>query len=215
MKTTTILLLFASIILSLNSCIPTPPSGGINPTPQTDTTVIYREFSDSIAMTYFIRPTDPYLSSKQKDVSVDLDSNGIDDIFLSLYINEGMATAKVTPLNSCSILTKLDRGYDAFFNSNDIISNASYSMSSSPFYTIGANNLNPLGATLTASNKLLGFALLMADGIHYGWLNLTHTATFPATLGGIGIASPSLVKCKLNSMAFKIAPNTAIQAGKY
>ncbi len=196
-------------LMVLDGCVPTP-GGGVNPAPQTDSTVIFRSFTDSIAMAHY--NLNPYID---KSVNIDLDSNGTNDINVYIFSGEGMAVGVINPLNNCTLLTKLDRNYDAFYVANDFINNTGYAINPGNNYTIGLNNSNLMGANLSAYNKLLGFTLLLPDGVHYGWINISMTASYPPTIMGIGIAAPSTVKCKINSMAYKIASNTAIQAGKY
>jgi hypothetical protein len=198
-------------LLSLltTSCIPTTPGG--NPTPQNDTTVVYTEFSDSIAQIVF------YSNSPDNEETklIDLDANGTSDINLTWYIGVGFATCKIAPINTCSIITKnLQYSATDFFNLNDNISSANYIISSS-FYTTGPENgISITGGSFSYTDRLLGFTLNKPDGIHYGWMKVSYSATFPPPFGGF-VSAPSSVIFKINSMAYKKAPDTPIQAGVY
>lgn len=211
MKTTKLLFL-ATIVLLLNlfttSCIPTVPGGNPTPVPQTDTTVIYTTFSDSASQLIYQN----FIWDVNK--SVDLDGDGTYDIYLDWYINEGQSVCKIHPLAACNVLYNSRQPSTGYYNLNDTIDNRD-STNFFGFLPVGANSLSTLANTVTNNNKLAGFTLTKADGIHYGWMNVSITATYPITVGGIGISAASYAKFKINSMAYKIAPNTPILAGKY
>ena len=193
-------------IFFLPSCIPTLPVGG-NPTP-TDTTVVYTEFSDSL-----ICPDD------DNTLQVDLDADGVSDIHLSWFTNVGQAVCKIWPLTPCTILFHdVSFPFSQFLNANETIDgtvglgvkkdDGTVVDNLEEFFPIGANSYAV--GTVSTNNKLLGFTLTKGDGVHYGWMNVSITATYTVAVGG-----PSYAKFQINSMAYKKAPNTVILAGKH
>jgi hypothetical protein len=188
MKTTkTIFFAITIVLLSLfaTSCIPTVPGGNPTPTPQTDTSVVYKNPNVLVAL------FDNQLLIKD---TMDLDSNGINDISFEPYEGTpGYLTTTNHALNSMQIMSSL-------FNLNDTI-NATLNT-----FNFVAFSAQSDGTTTT----YVGFKLLQNDGYHYGWLQLKMEVKFYT------IFSPTTkIKTTLINYAYKIAPNTPIQAGKY
>ena len=187
MKTLKIILSLVSVImLSLfaTSCIPTAPVGG-NPTPQTDTSVIYR--NPNLVVAHF---------ENQIIImdTIDIDSNGIKDISFEPYEGTpGYLTTTSHSLNNTQVISSL-------FNLNDNINSSLTTYSIVPFSTQSD------GTTTT----YVGFKIQQNDGYHYGWLQLKMEAKFYTIF-----SPTTKIKTTLINYAYKKAPNTPILAGKY
>ena len=189
MKTTkTIFFAITVVLLSLlaTSCIPTTPVGGNpTPTPQADTSVVYKNPNVVVAL------FDNQLLIKD---TMDLDSNGINDISFEPYEGTpGYLTTTNHALNSMQIMSSL-------FNLNDII-NATLNT-----FNFVAFSAQSDGTTTT----YVGFKLLQNDGYHYGWLQLKMEVKFYTIF-----SPTTKIKTTLINYAYKKAPNTPIQAGVY
>ncbi len=194
MKTTkTFFLATTTLLLSLfaTSCIPTVPTGGNpTPTPQTDTTVVYRLVNWQVQ--------DNYVGD-----SIDLDSNNINDLRIdnaSFVTNTGVSN--IYSINGAELGRKDglfgDLSSQTFdFTSNDLINNSYFTES----------RLELISSIGSTKNYIIGFRLLQNDGFHYGWMNVKFT-----TSSNFGVYQ---LNTTLVNYAYKIAPNTPILAGKY
>lgn len=205
MKTTKTFFLAATVVLlSLftTSCIPTTPVGGNpTPTPQTDTSVVYR-LTNKVVVD-LNTTTNNYMG-----IPVDIDSNGTDDFHFDAYNgNYGYANTNIWSYDSTELASKNDTStsLNRFkFLVNDVIDNAYFSTNWIQFHT----NYNTSGS----QTAYAGFRLIKSDGYHYGWMQFKMDVVFDGF-------SPWFVahniKLTLINYAYKIAPNTPIQAGKY
>lgn len=194
MKTTkTIFFTILVVLLSLfaTSCIPNTPTGGNpTPTPQTDTSVVYRLVNWQVQ--------DNYVGD-----SIDLDNNNINDIRIdnaSFVTNTGVSN--IYSINGAELGRKDGLFGDLIsqtfaFTSNDPINNTY-------FIERRLELTSSIGST---KNYIIGFRLLQNDGFHYGWMNIKFT-----TSSNFGVYQ---LNTTLINYAYKIAPNTPIQAGKY
>ncbi len=180
---------FTSIFTT--SCIPTTPTGGNpTPTPQTDTTVVYRLVNWQVQ--------DNYVGD-----SIDLDSNNINDLRIdnaSFVTNTGVSN--VYSING----TELGRKDNLFgdlssqtfaFTSNDIINDTYFTES----------RLELISSIGNTKNYIIGFRILQSDGFHYGWMNVKFT-----TSNNFGVYK---LNTTIVNYAYKKAPNVPILANKY
>lgn len=180
----------ALLSLLVTSCIPTTPGGNPTPTPQTDTTVVYRLVNWQVQ--------DNYVGD-----SIDLDSNNINDLRIdnaSFVTNTGISN--IYSINGAELGRKDglfgDLSSQTFdFTSNDLINNSYFTDS----------RLELISSIGSTKNYIIGFRLLQNDGFHYGWMNVKFT-----TSSNFGVYQ---LNTTLVNYAYKIAPNTPIQAGKF
>lgn len=201
MKTTKIILALATVLLlSLfaTSCIPTTPTGGNpTPTPQTDTTVVYKLVNRVVV------DVNDNTNPNQNHISVDLDSNGVSDIDFSPFQAYGVAVTNIERIglneliSKSSVITADEYAYAA----NDTIQPSHFALTTIRF-----------GSRVSSKSVLVGFKLIQNDGPHYGWMKLNMDATFS---GAAPTNYPTIIKTTLVNYAFKKAPNTPILAGKY
>ena len=193
MKTTKTFFLAATVLLlSLfaTSCIPTVPGG--NPTPQTDTSVVYRAPNWLVQNNY-------------TGDSIDLDSNGVCDLRIdNASFVTNIAVTNIYSINNAELGRK-DSSFGSLsgdgynFLVNDLINEIYF-----------PDTRIEIGQTVNtgAKNALIGFRLLQSDGYHYGWMNVKLESTLLPF-------SPYDIKTTLINYAYKKAPNTPILAGKY
>lgn len=181
-------------------CIPNAPTGG-NPTPQTDTTVIYK-LINKVVVDY------NQSTFNSNGIPIDIDSNGVDDLHFDSYNgNYGYANTNIYSYTGTELAIKNDttmanNGFK--FNLNEVID--------TPYFTF--NRLifgtgNNAGGSQTV---YAGFRLTQNDGLHYGWMKFKMDVTFN---GLPPWAIANTIKLTIQSYAYKKAPNTPILAGKY
>jgi hypothetical protein len=209
MKKTTILKVLTTIVviaftsLFITSCIPTTPTGGNpTPTPQTDTSVIYK-LENKIIIDY------NQTTNNDQGLPIDLDSNGtIDFNFNSYNGNYGYANTNIWSTTNSELAIKSDTGLDINrfrFLSNDIIDVNNYFSSDRIIFLTNYN-------TSGSQTVYVGFRLTKDDGYHYGWMQLKMDVVFNGIAPWIVAKN---IKLTLINYAYKKAPNTPILAGKY